>query len=55
MVISFAPAGLGRMFFEVGVSIAEVAIAALPPTKAQIEKLLAIAQTQGIEITLPGH
>jgi quercetin dioxygenase-like cupin family protein len=55
MLISVAPAGLEKMFFEVGVPLAEGATTALPPTKEEIEKLLAIAPTYGIEIRLPGH
>ena len=55
MLISVAPAGLERMFFEVGVPLAEGATAALPPTKDEIEKLLAVAPKYGIEIRLPGH
>ena len=55
MLISVAPAGLEKMFFEVGVPLAEGATTALPPTKEEIEKLLAVAPRYGIEITLPGH
>src|SRR5438270_812888 len=55
MLISVAPAGLEQMFFEFGVPLAEGAITALPPTKAEIEKLLEIAPRYGIEIRLPGH
>ncbi len=56
MLISVAPAGLERMFFEVGVPIADGAAAtALPPIKEDIDKLLAIAAKYGIEIRLPGH
>lgn len=53
MLISVAPAGLEKMFFEVGVPLAEGATTALPPTKEEIEKLLAIAPRYGIEIKLP--
>src|SRR5579862_4175077 len=53
MLISVAPAGLEQMFFEVGVPLAEGATTALPPTKEEIEKLLAIAPRYGIEIKLP--
>src|SRR5579862_3457775 len=42
MLISVAPAGLERMFFEVGVPIAEGATTASPPTREEIEKLLAV-------------
>src|SRR5258708_3690462 len=55
MLISVAPAGLEHMFFEVGVPLAERATTALPPTKEEIEKLLAVAPRYGIEIRLPGH
>ena len=55
MLISVAPAGLERMFFEVGVPLAEGATTALPPTKDEIEKLLEVAPDYGIEIRLPGH
>ncbi len=55
MLISVAPAGLEKMFFEVGLSLPEGATTALPPTKEEIEKLLAVAPNYGIEIKLPGH
>lgn len=55
MLISLAPAGLEKMFFEVGVPLAEGATTALPPTKEEIEKLLLIAPNYGVEIKLPGH
>src|SRR5438093_4026518 len=55
MLISVAPAGLEKMFFEVGQPLAEGATTALPPTKEEIEKLLTIAPRYGIEIRLPGH
>jgi quercetin dioxygenase-like cupin family protein len=55
MLISVAPAGLEKMFMEVGVPLPEGATTALPPTKEEIERLLAIAPSYGIEIKLPGH
>src|SRR5436853_4009782 len=55
MLISVAPAGLEKMFFEVGVPLGEGATTALPPTKDEIEKLLATGPKYGIEIKLPGH
>src|SRR3984893_17104690 len=54
MLISIAPAGLEKMFFEFGVPLADGATTAPPPTKAEIEKLLAVAPRYGVEITLPG-
>jgi mannose-6-phosphate isomerase-like protein (cupin superfamily) len=53
MLISVAPAGLERMFFEFAVPLPEGSTTALPPTKAEIEKLLAVAPRYGIEIKLP--
>ena len=53
MVISIAPAGLEKMFFEIGVPLLEGSTTALPPTKQDIEKLLAIAPRYGIEIKVP--
>jgi hypothetical protein len=53
-LISVAPAGLEKMFFEFGVPLPEGATTALPPTKEEIEKLMAIAPRYGITL-LPGH
>ena len=55
MLISVAPAGLEKMFFEFGVPLPEGATTALPPTPEEIEKLLAVAPKYGIEIKLPGQ
>lgn len=55
MLISVAPAGLERMFFEVGVPLAEGATTATPPTRDEIEKLLAVAPGYGIQILVQGH
>jgi quercetin dioxygenase-like cupin family protein len=53
MLISVTLAGLEQMFFEFGVPLPEGSTTALPPTKEEIEKLLAIAPRYGIEIKLP--
>jgi mannose-6-phosphate isomerase-like protein (cupin superfamily) len=53
MLISVAPAGLEKMFFEFGVPLPEGSTTALPPTKEEIEKLLVIAPKYGIEIKPP--
>lgn len=55
MLISVAPAGLEKMFFEFGVPLADGATTALPPTREEIEKLLKIAPNYGIQIMLPKH
>lgn len=55
MLISVAPAGLEKMFFEVGQPIQAGATSAPPPASADIEKLLLAAPNYGIEIKLPKH
>jgi quercetin dioxygenase-like cupin family protein len=55
MLISVAPAGLEKMFFEVGQPVSAGATTAPPPKKEEIEKLLAVAPKYGIEIKLPSH
>jgi quercetin dioxygenase-like cupin family protein len=55
MLISVAPAGLEKMFFEFGVPVAQGATTTPPPTKEEIEKLLTVAPRYGIEIMLPKH
>ena len=52
MIISVAPAGLEKMFLEVGQPVA-FGQHAPPPSKAEIDKLLAVAPSYGIEIRLP--
>jgi quercetin dioxygenase-like cupin family protein len=54
MIISIAPAGLERMFFEVGQPVA-LGEQPPPPSQAEIEKLLAVAASYGVEIRVPGH
>jgi quercetin dioxygenase-like cupin family protein len=53
MLISVAPAGLEKMFFECGVPVAQGATGAPTTTKEEIVKLLEIAPRYGIEIRLP--
>jgi quercetin dioxygenase-like cupin family protein len=53
MLISMAPAGLEKMFFEIGVPLPEGSTTALPPTKEEIEKLLSVAPRYGVEILPP--
>ncbi len=52
MLISVAPAGLEGIFFEFGAPLPEGTTTALPPTREEIERLLAIAPRYGIEIRL---
>jgi quercetin dioxygenase-like cupin family protein len=54
MIVSVAPAGLEKMFFEVGQPV-KLGETPPPPTEADIEKLLAVAPNYGIEIRVPGH
>jgi mannose-6-phosphate isomerase-like protein (cupin superfamily) len=55
MLISVAPAGLEKMFFEVGQPVSAGATTGPPPTKEEIEKMFAVAPQYGIEIRLQGH
>ena len=55
MLISVARAGLEKVFFAFGVPLQDGSTTALPPTKEEIEKLLAVAPSYGIEIKLPAH
>lgn len=54
MIISVAPAGLEKMFLEVGVPV-KLGDTPPPPSNAEIEKLLAVAPKYGVEIKVPGH
>ena len=54
MVVSVVPAGLEKMFFEVGVELAPGEPGG-PPSPAEIERLLAAAPRYGIELRLPPH
>ena len=55
MLISIAPAGLEKMFFEVGVPMPPGATTAPAPTQEEIAKLLQIAPRYGIEMKPPPH
>lgn len=55
MLISVAPAGLERMFMETGVPLPEGTTTALPPSHEEIERLLRIAPSYGVQILLPEH
>lgn len=53
MLISVAPAGLEEMFFEVGTPLPSGAVSAAPPTRAEIDRLLALAPRYGVEMLVP--
>jgi quercetin dioxygenase-like cupin family protein len=53
MLIFVAPAGLERMFLEVGVPLAEGDTTALPLSQAEIARLMEVAPRYGVEIRLP--
>ena len=55
MLITVAPAGLEKMFFEVAQPLPVGVQTARAPTKEEIEKLLSVAPKYGIEIKLPGY
>jgi quercetin dioxygenase-like cupin family protein len=52
MLVTIAPAGLEEMFFEFGVELQEGSTSGIPPTSAEIEKLISIAPNYGIELQL---
>ena len=54
MLISFAPAGLEGMFFEVGKDLVEGELPDEPSPK-EIERMLEAAGGYGIEYDLPTH
>ncbi|QEG42115.1 cupin domain-containing protein [Roseimaritima ulvae] len=53
LLISFAPAGLEEMFFEVGLPLPDEVELAPPPSQADINKLLEVAPRYGVEIKVP--
>ncbi|MCA9024381.1 MAG: quercetin 2,3-dioxygenase [Planctomycetaceae bacterium] len=53
LLISVAPAGLEKMFFEVGQPLADDVETAPPPSLVDIEKLLEAAPRYGVEIKMP--
>ena len=55
LLSSVAPAGLEKMFFEVGHPLADNAESAPPPNETDIQKLLEAAPRYGVEIKFPQH
>lgn len=53
MLISVAPAGLEEMFFEAGVDLAPGSTSAEPPSKDDIDRILAVAKRFGVEFVRP--
>lgn len=53
MLISVAPAGFEKMLFECGTLLDEGSTTVIPPTQAEIDKLLQIAPRYGVDIRLP--
>ncbi len=53
MLIWVAPAGIERMFQEVGTLVADPSIVPSPPSPTDIERIMAIAPSYGIEIKVP--
>jgi quercetin dioxygenase-like cupin family protein len=53
MLIWIAPAGLEKMFLEVGHRVSDHSASPPPVTQADIERLLTVAPAYGIEIKLP--
>ena len=55
MIITLAPAGLEDMFFQVGQALEDGATTAIPPTPAEIEKLLTLAPNYGVTMLMTGQ
>jgi mannose-6-phosphate isomerase-like protein (cupin superfamily) len=55
MLISVAPAGLEQMFFEIGQPLPTGTKTTPLPTKAEIDKFLAVAPRYGVEVKVPLH
>lgn len=53
MLITVAPAGLEKMFLEVGTVLTSPDDKPQPPTEEEIRKLLEVAPDYGVEIRLP--
>ena len=53
MLVTMAPAGLEKGFFEVGTPLPDGATTGLPSSKEQIEKLLAMASKYGVHFLPP--
>ena len=54
MLITVAPAGLEKMFLEVG-TVVEPGATASPPSREEIARLIEVAPKYGIELLLPKH
>jgi quercetin dioxygenase-like cupin family protein len=55
MLISIAPAGLEKMFLEIGTPMATGATTAPAPAKEEIAKMVEAAPRYGIELLVPKH
>jgi quercetin dioxygenase-like cupin family protein len=55
VLITVAPAGLERMFFETGLVVPQGATTAESPTKEEIDKMMEVAPRYGIKILVPEH
>jgi len=55
MLISVAPAGLEQMFFEIGQPFPAGTKTTPLPTKAEIDRFLAVAPRYGVEVEVPPH
>jgi quercetin dioxygenase-like cupin family protein len=53
VLVTVAPAGLEKMFFEVGVDVPAGLVTAAPPTQAEIQRLISLAPGYGIELAPP--
>jgi len=50
MLLTIAPAGLEEMFLEIGAALPDGATVAPPPSKTEIDRLIAAVGTYGVEL-----
>jgi quercetin dioxygenase-like cupin family protein len=53
LVVTFSPAGIEEMFYEMGRTVESPDIPPLPHTKEDLQNIAAIASRYGVEIKLP--
>lgn len=54
LVVTFSPAGIEEMFYEMGRPVEDPTVAPPPHTKEDLKNIVAIANRYGVEIKLPG-
>lgn len=55
MLITVVPAGLENLFRAFGIELPEGSATPVPPSQAEIDKLIELAPDYGIELLIPDH